>query len=72
MILRSTKLVSPALSSNISDSHLCGNLHCCNYSIKVLPPGVKFIRKTFHVTDLMGTRNVEKLHVLVMHDGVTA
>jgi hypothetical protein len=40
MVLRSTKLVSPALSPNISDSHLCRNLHCCNYSIKVLPSGV--------------------------------
>jgi len=32
----------------------------------------KFIRETFHVTDLVGTRNVKKLHVLVMHGGVTA
>jgi hypothetical protein len=32
----------------------------------------EFIREIFHVTDLVGTRNVEKLHVLVMHDDVTA
>lgn len=41
MVLRSTQLASPELSSNISDSHLCGNLHCCNYSIKVLPSVVR-------------------------------
>jgi len=40
--------------------------------LKCFPQVSEFTRETFCVTDLVSTRNVEKLHVLVMHDGVTA
>lgn len=39
--------------------------------LKCFPQVSEFVRKTFCVTDVVSTRNAEKLHVLVMHDGVT-
>jgi len=60
MVLRSTKLVSPALSSNISDSHLCRNLQCCNYSIKVILSGVGIHKGDFPCHRLGGHKECRK------------
>ena len=60
MVLRSTQLVSPALSSNISDSSLCGNLYYCNYSIKVLPSDVRTHKEDLLCHRLGGNKECRK------------